>query len=316
MSFKISIIGPVNIDLIIKGQAPTTIPELNNWVGASKIFFIPAGAAGYISQNLRKLNNEIHLVTCIGDDLLGKMILDSFEKQGINTTYVQIEEGKEGAIAIFILLFGDYKRPLTFKLPTHHGWPQSFDNATKKYLLDADLLHISGFLHFPDLWTDELPNLYKIAKKKGIRTSLDPQFPLTNIEPPWIEFLKPLIREVEILMLDESEAVNITGTNSIKEAAEYFINEGVEIVAIKLGPKGVFIKDKERSLPIPAIEPKTFIDKIGAGDSFDAGFLYGLLKSNNIKSAALTGLFAAAKSIEGIGGTEKFPNKEEIDLKK
>jgi sugar/nucleoside kinase (ribokinase family) len=312
MTFKISILGPLNIDLIIRGNAPTNLSALNQWADLSDVTCLTAGAAGYVSQNLKKLGNEIHLVSCIGDDPFGEMILSSLRKIGINHEYILIEEGKQGAIAIFMLLFGSNKRPLTYRLPTHHGWPPKIDDKMKEYLLDSDLFHSAGYLHFPDLWTDDILNLYKKAKSKGIHTSMDPQFPLTPRDPPWIDILKPLIPYIDILMVDENEAINLTGKEEIKDAAEMLYNEGFKIIAIKLGAKGVLIKDEKHLEKIPAIPPKEFIDSIGAGDSFDAGFLQGYLEGHDIVSSAKMGVMTATMSIEGIGGTETFPKRENL----
>ncbi len=312
MGFKIGIIGPLNVDLIIRGNAPTDLSALNQWADLSDVTCLTAGAAGYISQNLKKLGNEIHLVSSIGDDPFGEMILSSLRKIGINPDNVLIEEGKQGAIAIFMLLFGSNKRPLTYRLPTHHGWPPKLTKEMKNYLLDSDLFHSAGYLHFPDLWNDDLLDIYKKAKSKGMHTSMDPQFPLTAREPPWIGIIKPMIPYIDILMVDENEAINLTGKENIKDAAEMLFNEGFRTIAIKLGAKGVLIKDEKHLEKIPAIPPKEFIDSIGAGDSFDAGFLQGLLEGRDIVNSAKMGVMAATMSIEGIGGTEAFPTRDKL----
>ncbi len=83
MVYKISVVGPVNIDLIIRGNAPTNIKELKKWADLSEVYCITAGAAGYISLNLKKLGNEIHLVSCLGDDSFGAMIIYYLKKKGI-----------------------------------------------------------------------------------------------------------------------------------------------------------------------------------------------------------------------------------------
>ena len=312
MGFKISVIGPLNVDLIMRGSAPAEINELNNWSGASDVHCLTAGAAGYISQNLKKLGNEIHLSSCIGDDPFGVMILNSLEKIGINPDYVQIEEGTLGAIAIFILLFGNKKRPLTFRLPTHNGWPPKFGKKAKEYLLDVDMFHSAGYLHFSNLWNSEIVDLFKEAKKRGIKTSMDPQFPLSNLEPPWIKILEPLIKYIDIIMIDENEALNISGKKSVEEAAEELYTAGFEIIAIKQGAKGVLVKSSTEKVQIPAIPPKKFVDSIGAGDAFDAGFLQGALEEKDIITAAKMGITAATMSIEGIGGTDTFPSRKDL----
>ena len=283
-----------------------------SWSGPSNVSCLAAGAAGYVSQNLRKLGNEIHLVSCIGEDLFGEMITISLKKVGINIGYIQIEKGTEGAIAIFLLLFGDKKRPLTFRLPTHHGWPPKFDKKNRKYLLNVDLFHSAGYLHFPDLWNTEIIDIYKEAKEKGIKTSIDPQFPLINLPKPWINVLKPFIKYVDIIMIDENEALNISGKNTIQEAANFLYNEGLKTIAIKQGAKGVLVKNELVMEQIPAIPPKEFVDSIGAGDSFDAGFLQGLLEEKDIISAAKMGVKAASLSIEATGGTESFPFRKDL----
>jgi 2-dehydro-3-deoxygluconokinase len=314
MVYKISVVGPVNIDLIIRGNAPKNIKDLVKWADISEVYSLTAGAAGYISQNLKKLGNDIHLVSCIGDDSFGAMIKNSLEKLGINTKYIIIEPRTESAIAIYMLLFGDKKRPATFKMPTHHGWPVKFSKEIINYLLDADLLHSAGYLHFQDLWNEDFLNLFKEAKTKGLLTSIDPQFPLKPIDPPWLKILKPLIPFIDILMIDEIEAINFTGKKNIKEAANLLFNEGIKKIAIKLGEKGVMIKDKEFFEQIPATRPKVFVDSIGAGDAFDAAFLQGILEGKNIIDCGMMGVLAATKSIEGIGSTENFPTRETLEF--
>jgi len=302
MEFKIGVLGPLNIDLIIKGSAPGNINELNSWSGSSDIQILTAGAAGYISQDLKQLGNEVHLVSSISDDSFGKMILQNLENYGIKTKYILEERGKECGIAIFILLFGNDKRPLTFKLPTHDGWPQKFRKKEEKFLLKTDLLHSAGYFHFPKLWNDNFLALLKKAKSKGIKVSMDPQFPLTTLTPPWITILKPLIPYIDILMVDQYEALNITAKNSIEEAAKSLLEEGFKIIAIKLGEKGVLVNGASVMKYIPAIQPKKFVDTIGAGDAFDAGFLHAILKGKDLIKAAESGILTATNSIQNEGG--------------
>jgi len=220
MAYRIGVLGPLNIDLIIRGNAPTAIEEIRRWSDVSDVYCLAAGAAGYVSQDLTKLGNEVHLVSCIGDDPFGGVILTTLSRAGIDTRHITIEEGTEGAIAIFILLFGHNKRPFTCRLPTHHGWPPTLDDAARHYLLDADLFHSAGYLHFPNLCAGDIIAVYQEAKAKGLRTSLDPQFPLTPLDPPWIRVLRPLVPHVDILMVDENEALNITERDRGEDAAD------------------------------------------------------------------------------------------------
>ena len=305
MVFKIGVLGPLNIDFIIKGSAPRNINELNLWSGPSDVHILTAGAAGYISQNLKQLGNKVHVVSSIGDDAFGEMILQILKNSGINTKCILLEQGTECGIAIFILLFGNDKRPLTFKLPTHNGWPQKFRKKEENFLLKTDLLHSAGYFHFPKLWNDNFLELLKKAKLKGVKVSIDPQFPLTPLNSPWITILKPLIPYIDILMVDQYEALNITAKDSIEAAAQSLFEEGFKIIAIKLGDKGVLVKGASLMKHVPAIQPKKFVDTIGAGDAFDAGFLHAILEGKDLKKAAEIGILAATNSIQNVGGILK-----------
>ena len=306
MGFKIGVLGPLNIDIIIKGKAPSKIEELNAWSGPSDIHILTAGAAGYISQNLTRLGNNVHLVSSIGDDPFGKMILDILEKTGIDTKYISVEQGKNCALAIFLLLFGSDKRPLTFRLPTHSGWPQKFEKKVEKYLLNTDLLHSAGYFHFPSLWNENFIALLKKAKSQGLKISIDPQFPLSPLEPPWITILKPLIPYIDILMVDQHEALNITAEDSIEKAADTLLDKGFKIIVIKLGERGVLVKNISIMKHIPATPPKRFIDTIGAGDAFDAGFLHAMLEGRDLVKSAEIGILTATNSIQNVGGIINF----------
>jgi sugar/nucleoside kinase (ribokinase family) len=311
VGFKIGVLGPINIDLILQGNAPQEMDALRKWSGPSDVHCLLAGAAGYVSQDLKKLGNDIHLVTCLSDDPFGDLLRNALVKAGISTKHVVTEPGTQSAMAIFLLLFGDKKRPLTFRLPTHHGWPPALTPAARKFLLDANLLHCCGYLHFTDLWTDQVPLLLKEAKKKDLLTSLDPQFPLTPLEPPWIKVLDPLLPHLDVLFVDESEAVNITGTNTSEDAVE-LLAKRVPTVVIKLGERGVLILNKNTQHHIPAVPPKKFCDSIGAGDAFDAGFLQGMLEGMPVEKAGKIGAITASMSLEGSGGSETFPTRGDL----
>lgn len=298
--------------MIIRGSAPLNIEELVKWGGLSEINILLAGAVGYFTQNIAKLGFDIHLISTISDDIFGEMILSILKKQKINSEYITIEKSKQGAIAVYMLLFGSNKRPITFKLPTHHGWPPKFDKKIEEFLLNSDIVHCGGYLHFKDLWNNDVPEIFKKAKQKGIITSLDPQFPLELLNPPWSKVLDPLLKFTDILFLDENEALGVTNSKNIDLAISTLKELGPKIVVIKLGAEGSIIIHDKQLYRQKAIPPKVLVDSIGAGDSFDAGFLYAISKKYPVEVASKIASYVASKSCEGIGGTNTFPTEEEI----
>jgi sugar/nucleoside kinase (ribokinase family) len=306
-------LGALNLDIIVHGSAPTDLEKLRNWVGPSEVRFLTAGSVGYFSQNFRRLGCGIHLVSTVADDTFGKSIISSLKEAGISTRHVTVEQRSESGIGLYILLLGAQKRPMTYRIPTHHAWPPHLQRELTRYLLDANLVHCGGYLHFSDLWNSDVPNLFASAKKKGLITSLDPQFPLVKLESPWAEVLKPTLVNTDILMIDESEALGVSGATSLQESLEILSHIGVGKVVVKLGEQGCVVLSDGMKIQQSAVTPSRFVDSIGAGDSFDVGFLYATLKGYKPEKAARMATYAASKSIEGAGGTAAFPSRQELD---
>ncbi len=309
---KVGIIGALNLDLIIRGEAPRDIEQLKNWGGLSEVSCLVAGSVGYLSQNFKKLECEVNLVSCITDDAFGSMILSTLNKIGISTEYLLIEPDKISAIGIYMLLFGSNKRPITYRLPTHHGWPPNLTDKQKDALLSSDLIHCGGFLHFSDLWNNELPKLFKKAKELGKLTSVDPQFPLEPLNPPWSKVLEPLLEHTDILFLDENEAKGVTAAENVETAVERLKKLKVPIVIVKMGEKGAVLISSDVQIHQDAFPPSQFIDSIGAGDSFDTGFLFSYYKTKELKKSIEFAAHVASKSCEGVGGTNRFPRYKEV----
>ncbi|HME55061.1 MAG TPA: carbohydrate kinase family protein [Candidatus Lokiarchaeia archaeon] len=271
----ITILGPMNVDLIIHGSAPETREELLDWVGTSNVSVLTAGAIGYFASVAHTLGHDVTVFTTIGDDPLGLIVRDSLEKLGSDLSFLEVQGGTSTAIAIYMLLFGSKKRPLTYQLPTHDLWPLKF---TKKHL-DAvsrsDWFHHGGYLHFPQAWKGSVLELFRHARACGIGTSIDPQFPLIDYPAPWVHVLEPILPFVDILFVDKNEACNLMNMEDHVEAARALLEKGPRIVIVKLGEEGSILIDEDDCITQPAerISPDEIVDSIGAGDSFDAGFL-------------------------------------------
>ncbi|MEX2751425.1 MAG: carbohydrate kinase family protein [Candidatus Freyarchaeota archaeon] len=312
MKKTVSVIGALNVDLIIRGNAPTNMDDLVKWTGASEVWCITAGSVGYLIQDLIKLGFKVNVLSTTSDDPFSLIIRDSLKKLGINTDFIRREENTLSGIGIYILLFGSNKRPLTYRIPTHNLWGPKFTKEEVEYAISADHLHCGGYLHFPKCWGAPTIEVFQEAKENGLTTSLDPQFPLHPLREPWIKHMKNLLKYVDIIMVDENEAINSTHADSLEEAANIFLKQGPDIVAIKLGSQGCFVKSKTQSLKKPAIPVENIIDTIGAGDAFDSGLITGYLEGMSLDEMVDMALKIASYSIQGVGGTEAIPYRKDI----
>jgi 2-dehydro-3-deoxygluconokinase len=315
MKSDIGLIGPLNVDLLIRGQAPTRMEELTKWSGPSDVTLCAAGSAGYIAQDLVRFGLKTSLFSTVADDLFGDAIFRILIEAGLNCDQINREAQTLSGIGIYMLLFGSKKRPLTYRMPTHKPWPKPFGKLQKEYLLEEHRhIHCAGYLHFPDMWDNEMAALFQAAKAKGLSTSLDPQFVLFPVDTPWMEPLKELLKYTDYLFLDEDEACKIANQNNLRMAVKVFQSLAPVMTVIKRGASGSILITKNQITDFPAkkIPDEKIVDSIGAGDAFDTGMLYGLLQQWSAYESQKFATLAAASTLTGCGGTESLGNVIEL----
>ncbi|MDD1776631.1 MAG: carbohydrate kinase family protein, partial [Candidatus Helarchaeota archaeon] len=245
MKLDVTAIGLLNIDLIIHGTAPPNLDELLTWTGEADIECLTAGSIGYFIQNLAKLGLKTGVITNIADDSFSIIIKKTLTDVGIDTSRLKVQRNTKTAIGVYMLLFGNKKRPMTFQLMTHDPMPTEFTDGDLDYIFNSRLLHIGGYLHFPQ--KDLIEKLIKLAQKHGVKISMDPQFPLKPLEKPWLTVM-PDLKSLDILLVDENEALGLTNTDNIDEATNILLDEGIKIIAIKLGPKGCLVQTEDERI--------------------------------------------------------------------
>ncbi len=303
----ISVVGPLNIDLLIKGEGPPNWETIPTWDGPAQMDMTAAGSVGYTVQNLARLGLSVRVSSCLPDDPLGLFVEDILKRAGIDTGLVERMAGTLGGIGVYMLMFGSRKRPLSYRLPTHPLWPPEFSPGEAEHLLDARMLHQGGYLHFKEAWHGGTRDLFREAKRRGLITALDPQFPLFAMPTPWLHALDDLLPSVDVLFCDDGEARSITGAPDIDAAARILRDAGAQMVIIKQGAEGSTVyqdgwQQHQAAVVLGAVE-----DTIGAGDAYDAAFLYGTLQGWPLQDRALFASTAAGFTVVGVGGAQTMP---------
>jgi len=303
-SHRAVVIGPVNVDLFMRGTAPLNREQLNSWVGPSDVDVLVAGSVGYTVQAFERLGVHVELCTSFGDDAFGAYLKSALETLGVGTALSRVQRG-ETAIAIYILMFGGSKRPMTYRLPDFEAWP---DPIPLGDLSGMSLVHCGGLLHFPELWHRGLASAFQRARDAGVMTALDPQFPLTDVPAPWLRHLDDVLPHVDVLLCDELESRRIFDVADPKTAVDAALHSGPRLAVVKLGERGALIGDGHTLFhqPAVALPPDEVRDSVGAGDAFDAGFLTSLLRGSRPAEAARYATAAAAVTLTGRGGAERI----------
>jgi sugar/nucleoside kinase (ribokinase family) len=165
-------------------------------------------------------------------------------------------------------------------------------------------LHVASYFLQLDLQPG-LPGLFRRARALGLSTSLD-----TNYDPSetWTGF-DELLPVTNVFLPNEREARSLSGQADVDLAADR-LGSRVEALAIKLGAAGALGVHSSRKSRVASI-PVSVVDTVGAGDSFDAGFLYGYLHAWELEKSLRLGCVCGAISTQKAGGTEGQPTLEE-----
>jgi sugar/nucleoside kinase (ribokinase family) len=313
VAHDVAVVGPLNVDLLITGEAPSNFEELTRWEGPADIQMTAAGSVGYLVQDLARLGLDVGLVSCLPDDQLGAFQLDALRRAGVDVDRVRLVPETVGTIVAYVLLFGSRKRPLAYSLGTHDPWPLTFDPADLDCLLDARLLHCGGYLHFDSVYHGATTDVFRQAKARGLITSIDTQFPAKPLARPWLSAMSDILPYVDVLFVDEREAGSLADREDLAEAAATLREAGPTTVVVKQGGEGASVFTRDAVFYQPAVPVAPLVDSIGAGDAFDAGFLLGLLEGWPLELTARFAAVAAGFSVGGAGGSAAMPTRAQVE---
>lgn len=290
--FDISIVGEINLDLILYGL-PERMPTERELLASG--FAITLGSSSAIlAHNLAALGSSVGFVTKVGDDSFGTIAMERLRERSVDLT--SVTPGVKSGVTI-ILPHQSRRHILTY--------PGSicelrFEDIDLDYLASARHFHMSSLFLQREL-LPHVPELFRRMKSAGLTTSLD-----TNDDPEdrWEGGLAEILPHVDILLPNEREAMKIARTDDL-EAALSKLAQRVKTVVVKMGASGAVAIEDGRRFSTPAV-PVKVVDPVGAGDSFDAGFLHEFLRGADLTTCLSYGNLCGAFSTTDCGGTEAF----------
>jgi sugar/nucleoside kinase (ribokinase family) len=289
----IALVGEINLDLILYGlpeQMPTERELLAN------DFAITLGSSSAIlAHNLAALGSRVGFVTKVGDDSFGSLAMERLRERGVDLAHVA--HGAKSGVT-FILPHGLHRHILTYPGTISE---LRFEDLDFDYLASARHFHMSSLFLQREL-LPHVSRLFRQMKSAGLTTSLD-----TNDDPNdrWDDtLLNEILPHVDILLPNKREAMKLVRADDVETALSRLADK-VKTVVIKMGADGAVAIQRGQRFSAPAV-PVTVVDPIGAGDSFDAGFLHQFLRGADITTCLAYGNLCGAFSATASGGTEAF----------
>ena len=296
--FDISVVGELNADLILYGLPATLEPEREH---LADDFAITLGSSSAIfAHNISILGSRVGFISCIGGDPLGKFCVDRLQESGVDVSGVKLLSGKTTGVTV-ILPLSKQRQILTYLGTT---LDVQFAHLDLNYLRSASHFHLSSFFLLRGL-RPRIPELFSEMKQSGLTTSLD-----TNDDPEdlWAGDVKSVLKSVDIFLPNEREACKLAGTTDVRGALEA-LSRLVPIVVIKCGPKGVIAKRGKDRFHASSLSVQP-VDTVGAGDSFNAGFLHNFILRRSLEECLEYGNAVAALSTTRAGGTEALRDRQ------
>jgi sugar/nucleoside kinase (ribokinase family) len=296
-NYDVIVVGELNVDLIL--NQIESFPELGKEKLADNMILTLGSSSAIFASNLSALGMRVSFIGKIGNDIFGSLCKAQLELKGVDTSMLIVSDELQTGATI-VLNFGSNRAMITHQGAMKH---LGLTDITKEMLVKAKHLHFSSYFLQP-LFKDDLQSLFRMAKEQGLTTSFDAQW---DPQEKWELDVKNVLQYVDVFLPNEIELINLTTKKTIEDAIELIKGMG-NIIVVKLGEKGSISVSDEKIIFKAAFLNNNIVDAIGAGDSFNAGFIYKFLQGAPVEECQVFGNVIGAISTTAAGGTTAFTN--------
>jgi len=301
--FDVLVVGELNPDLVLTGDVTPAAGQVEKIIDDASL--VLGSSSGIFACGARRLGLKVTFAGKTGADGFGEFLWDELRRRGIDTRGAVVDPATPTGISV-ILKHGRDRTILTYLGAISELRLEEIDPVL--FTL-ARHLHIGAYFLLTRLMPD-VPRLLHMAKAAGMSISLD-----TNYDPAekWTTGMDQVLEVVDVFFPNETEACKISGESQLEDALES-LSRRVKVVAAKLGEQGAEARRGKETVRVP-VYPSRVVDTVGAGDSFDAGFLYGWLAGWNLERCLRLGSACGSLSTHAAGGTAAQPTLDEaMDL--
>lgn len=294
--FDVVAIGELNVDVIlnkIDGE-----PEIGKEKFAKEMILTLGSSTAIFAANIACLGSKTGFVGMIGNDVFGELIESSLAKKGVDTSML-IRTGKYASGATICLNYNEDRANVTYQGAMDF---MSLSDIDKGIFKKTRHIHLSSVFMQSGIKRDLL-EILKYARLKDVTTSLDPQW---DPSEKWDLNYKEILPYINVFLPNETELKLITKSGSLDEAIKK-IHPFINICVVKCGREGsVLLQKNKNPKQLDAFLNEDVIDAIGAGDSFNAGFIHSFVRGFSVEQAQRIGNLMGAINTTAAGGTGAF----------
>jgi sugar/nucleoside kinase (ribokinase family) len=295
------VIGELNVDIILNGIE--SIPVIGKEIIANTMSVTLGSSSAIFASNLSTLGVNVAFIGKIGNDNFAQIVLDSLKSKNVETGHI-LRSAYLSTGATIVLVYDQDRANVTYPGAMNDLHLEDIDFS---FLSMARHIHFSSCFLQPGI-RNELPSLFRRAKEAGLTTSFDPQW---DPEEKWNLPLEELLPFVDVFLPNLKEFCFLTGCETVEDGIGK-IGHFANYIIIKNGGEGAIAWDGKHLIRQPAFLNDRIVDCVGAGDSFNAGFIMDFINKKPLKKCLETGALTGAINTTMAGGTGAFENPDSI----
>lgn len=302
-------IGEVLIDFIATEPAP-----FKDATTFKKCF---GGAPMNTLVGVVRLGISAGAVAAVGDDPFGQFLIRELKRNNVDTSHIIVKENTRTTISFVAnepmtgeRTFFFYRKPWVRETSDSTLSPGDIDYS---YISKAEIVHVSGFALSQNPSRKAILTAVKYAKKSGVKVSFDPtlRVDVWNSENSIRRLYQKMLKLADIATFSREEAEFMFKTSNPKKASQAALKYGLQVVGIKLGSEGSYLKTRSKDIFMPAYKVKA-VDTTGAGDGWNAGLLVGLCRNWELERCAKIANAVGAMVVTRRGAIAALPTREEV----
>ena len=302
MDKRILVVGELNVDMIVSGL--DTFPVLGQEVVAGDLHTVLGSSSAICAAGLARLGAGVDFVGKVGIDYYGKFIAEELQRLGVGTKHIIHDDVVRTGITISLTY------PEDRALVTYLGCIAHLQLADIKTSILTEYCHLHVGSYFLQTGLQSgLPDLFVVARRAGLTVSLD-----TGWDPSqrWGNGeLLALLEKIDLFFPNEREACAIAHVDDAKQAM-HELGKRAGLVAVKRGSEGAMAIKGGQIVHSPGFRINV-VDATGAGDSFDAGFIFAyILQRQSLAEALHFANACGALCATGYGGTAAQPTLPQV----
>lgn len=293
---KVACLGAAALDTIVKVDE---FPHNDEIVFPRSINKYPGGSTANVAVGIKRLGMDSAFWGKVGDDKEGEIIIHEFINEGVEAVNIIKEKNKNSAGA-FIAVNSTGERVI-YSL----GGTALYEKIEETENIELD--NIKG-IYIGEAFPEVAVSIEKKARDKGIKIFYSPGGLFCQYG---IKYLINIIKNCDYILLNLPEARLLTNCKSRDAAIEKLLELGVKAVVITEGKLGSGYYSRKSNVFKEAYKTEA-IDTTGAGDSFTAGFIKGILSNYEISKCLEFGNACASIAIRKIGARSSMPTYNEV----